>query len=178
MNSEKKIEEIAVYWTQAQSIVSAFISSTVPNFEDANDVLQSVAVAVVRKYDTYDRKSPFTAWAIGIARNEVLHYKRKYARDKHIFDDELVNKIAQTYHEKSSELDDMKKALEKCVSKIEGRWKQILQMRYVREMDAKRIAQCLGVSSNAVFVALHRIRLSLRECIPKTMRAREFGSNG
>ena len=178
MDNDKKLEEITLYWTQAQPVVAAFISSLVQNFEDANDVLQSVAVVIVRKYDKYDKKIPFTAWAIGIAKNEVLHYRRKVAKDRHIFDDELVNTIAQTYQVKSSELDDIKKAIDGCVSRVQGRWQQILQMRYLQGMDAKRIAQCLGISSNAVFLILHRLRLSLRDCIQYALSMRKFEHNG
>ena len=178
MDNDKKLEEMTFYWTQAQPVVAAFISSLVRNFEDANDVLQSVAMVIVRKYDTYEKKIPFSAWAIGIARNEVLHYRRKMAKDRHIFDDELVGMIAQTYQEKSSELDDMKKAIDGCVSRVQGRWQKILQMHYLQGMDAKRIAQCLGISSNAVFIILHRLRLSLRECIQYALNMRKFESNG
>jgi RNA polymerase sigma-70 factor (ECF subfamily) len=174
MNNDKKLEEITFYWTQAQPAVAAFISSLVRNFEDANDVLQSVAMVIVRKYDKYDKKIPFTAWAIGIARNEVLHYRRKISKDRHIFDDELVNMIAHTYQEKTSELNDIKKTIEICISRVQGRWQQILKMRYLQEMDARRIAQCLGISSNAVFLILHRLRLSLRNCIQHAMKHEEI----
>ncbi|MBN2513046.1 MAG: sigma-70 family RNA polymerase sigma factor [Sedimentisphaerales bacterium] len=178
MDQDKKTEEITLYWTQSQSIVAAFISSAIPNFEDANDVLQNVAMAIVRSFDKYNKQIPFTAWAIGIARNEILHYYRKIGRDKHIFDDELVQKIAQVYQEKAADLHDIKKALDQCLNKIQGRWKEILQLRYLRGMDARRIGQNIGISQNAVFILLHRIRTSLRECVDRTLQINETGRHG
>lgn len=170
MNEFQNTEEMTLHWTQCQSVVSAYISSAIPNFEDANDVLQSVALTIVRAYDKYDKQSSFTAWAIGIARNEILHYYRKVGRDRHVFDDDLVQQIAQVYQENENEFSELKKALEQCLSKLQGRWKEIIQLRYLRGMDARRIGQSFGISQNAVFALLHRIRQSLRECIQRTVK--------
>lgn len=170
MNEFKNTEEITLYWTNSQPIVAAYISSAIPNFEDANDVLQSVALTIVHSYEKYNKQTPFTAWAIGIARNEILHYYRKTGRDRHVFDDELVQKIAEVYQEKTAELNEIKKALEQCMAKLQGRWREIIQLRYLRGMDARRIGQSFGISQSAVFALLHRIRLSLRECIQRTVR--------
>lgn len=170
MDELKKTEEMTLYWTHSQSIVAAYISASIPNFEDANDVLQSVALTIVRSYDKYNKQTPFTAWAIGIARNEILHYYRKVGRDRHVFDDELVEKIAQVYQEKNSDLHEIKKALEQCMTKLEGRWKEVIHLRYLRGMDARRIGQSFGISQNAVFALLHRIRFFLRECIQRTVK--------
>lgn len=52
-------EEIAVLWTGAQPAVAAFVSSIIPNFQDADDILQNVAVAVIKNYDKYDKDRPF-----------------------------------------------------------------------------------------------------------------------
>jgi RNA polymerase sigma-70 factor (ECF subfamily) len=170
MENNKKLEEITSYWTQAQPAVAAFISTLVQNYEDANDVLQSVAMVIVRKYDNYDKKFPFTAWAIGIARNEVLHYRRKMVKDRHVFDDELLNMIAQTYQENVNELEDIKKVIDGCISRVQRRWQQILQMRYLQGMEVKQIARFLGISGNAVFLILHRLRLSLRDCVLRSLK--------
>lgn len=170
MSDLKKTEEMTLYWTHSQSIVAAYISSAIPNFEDANDVLQGVALTIVRSYDKYNKQTPFSAWAIGIARNEILHYYRKVGRDRHIFDDELVQRIAEVYQEKNPDLHEIQKALEQCMTKLEGRWREIIQLRYLRGMDARRIGESLGISQNAVFALLHRIRLFLRECIQRKIK--------
>lgn len=167
--SNKKAEEMAVYWTQAQPVVAAFISVLVPNFQDAADILQQVAVVIVKKFDTYDKSKSFVAWAIGIAKNEILNYRRKHSKDRHIFDTETVQRIAEVYKKEVPMLDDIKKALSVCLAKIKGRWRQIVEMRYLRELSISRIGQQLGMTNNAVFIALHRARLSLRECINREL---------
>lgn len=166
-SEQKNREELTVYWTQAQPIVAAFISSMIQSFQDAEDVLQMTAITLAKKYDQYDRSRPFVAWAIGIAKYEVLNYRRQRAKDRHIFDDTVVDQITQAYQETASELNGLRNALRKCLKEVKGRSRKLLELRYIRELKPTRIARQLGMTTNAVFVALHRIRVALRECIER-----------
>ena len=162
-------EEIVVLWTNAQPAVVAFISSIIPNFQDADDILQQVAVAVIQNYDKYDKERPFIAWAIGIAKNEVLMHRRKNSRNKLIFSTQAIQTIAEVYEKESHKLGEMKNALNVCIKKLKGRAKRILEMRYVSELPIPRIAQKLGMTPNAVYTTFHRIRLALRDCIGRQL---------
>lgn len=169
---QNKTEELTVYWTQAQPAVAAFISSMVPNFQDSDDILQSVAITIVKKFDQYERDKPFVSWSIGIARKEILKFRRKCAKDPCVLDDELIGRIATTYQKEFSRLDEIKKALNHCIQKVQGRWRQILEMRYIRGMKPTRIAQQLGMSVNAVFISLHRARVTLKKCINRQIASK------
>ena len=68
MQQPDKNEQITVQWAQSQPLIAAFISSLVPDFHDADDILQNVAVVTVRKYEQFDPNRSFVAWAIGIAK--------------------------------------------------------------------------------------------------------------
>ena len=162
-------EEIAVLWTSAQPAVAAFVSSIVPNFQDADDILQQVAVAVIKNYDKYDKDRPFVAWAIGIAKNEVLMYHRNNSQRKLVFSTRTIQAISEVYEKESHKFDDMKKALDVCMKKLKGRARRIMEMRYISELNIPRIAQKLGMTHNAVYTTFHRIRLALRDCINRQM---------
>ena len=71
MQEPDKNEQLTVQWAQSQPLIAAFISSLVPDFHDADDILQNVAVVTVRKYEQFDPNRSFVAWAIGIAKNEI-----------------------------------------------------------------------------------------------------------
>lgn len=85
---------LAVLWTKAQPAVAAFIRSVVPDYHDAQDVLQQTAIVVFKKFAEFDTSSNFIAWSIGVARFEVLHARRSSARDHHLFDSDEVSRIA------------------------------------------------------------------------------------
>ncbi len=172
-SDKKEIEEITVLWTRAYPAVSAFISSMVPKFQDADDILQQVAVAVVQDYERYDKERSFVAWAIGIARNKILMYRRRKAQERSVLDAEAMGTVAEVYEHDSAEFDDMRKALRTCIKKAKVRWQQILEMRYSRGLSTSRIAEQLGMTQNAIFITLHRIRLALRDCIMREMSGKE-----
>ena len=76
-DAKSKNEELTVYWVQAQPLVLSFIASLVPDFKEADDILQNVALVTTRRFAEYDRQRPFVAWAIGIAKDEIENYRRK-----------------------------------------------------------------------------------------------------
>ena len=169
-NSEKHItEEIAVLWTNAQPAVAAFVSSIVPNFQDADDILQGVAVSIIKNYDKYDKDRPFVAWAIGIAKNEALMYLRKNSRGKLIFSTRAIQAISEVHEKESVKFDAKRKALDVCIKKLKGHSRRILEMRYISEMTVPRIAQKIGMTHSAVHTTFHRIRLALRDCINRQL---------
>src|SRR5262245_25378219 len=75
-------EQFTRLWTAAQPVVASYLGSLVPDFRDAQDLLQNVAIACLRKFAEYDSQRPFTTWALGMARLEVLNLRRTHARSR------------------------------------------------------------------------------------------------
>lgn len=178
MDKERsKSEELAVYWAQHQPAIAGYISTLVSNFQDADDLLQSVAVVTVEKFDTYDSDKSFVAWAIGIARNLVLKYYADQKKTRAIMDPQTIEAISDVYSKEFKSIiqqnDMMKHALDHCVQQLKGKWRKMLEMYYLRELSPARISQRLGMTPNNVFVSLHRVRMTLRECV-KNQLSRDY----
>jgi RNA polymerase sigma-70 factor (ECF subfamily) len=169
-------EQYAALWTAAQPTIAAFVRTLTPDFQQAEEVLQRVAVVLVRKFDEYDPQRPFAAWAIGFAKNEVLYFRRQQATDKHQFGDDLVEKIAVTYEQLAEEVDPVREALEVCVDELTGRSRRVIELRYGRGFSSGEIASQLKLTSGAVRVLLHRVRASLRQCIERRMGGTQSAS--
>ena len=170
---DKVMQDLAVRWTQAQPTVAAFISATVQDFHDSEDVLQRVAATIVTKFGKYDADKPFVAWALGVARIEVLRFRSQQGKQPLVFNDEVVSQVADAYERMIPQVDDIREALHHCMTQLRGRAKQMLELRYLHELQPARIAARLGMTSNAVFVALHRVRTSLRHCMTNRLRREE-----
>ena len=69
---QKSTEQLARLWTQSQSVVSSYVLSLVRDFHLAEDILQQVAVILVREFEKYDPSRPFLPWALGFAKNVAL----------------------------------------------------------------------------------------------------------
>jgi RNA polymerase sigma-70 factor (ECF subfamily) len=161
--------DLSVLWTKAHPIVSAYFRAGLGDFHRAEDLLQETAAAAAESFTTYDPSRPFTAWVLGVARNKLLHYLRTHANDRHIFDETMVGLITDAYAEIESETPAMHAALETYISRVQGRPRKLLEMRYVRDLTPARIATLTGTNANAVSVMLHRVRRALRECIERQL---------
>jgi RNA polymerase sigma-70 factor (ECF subfamily) len=162
-------EQLAAMWAASQSTVSAFIRTLVPDYQQADEVLQRVAVTLVRKYEQYDPSRSFAAWAIGVAKFEVLYYRRERATDRHQFGDDIVEQIASRYEILAEESDPLRDALKTCLEGLEGRSRQVLDLRYKRGLSSAEVATEMELSSGAVRMLLCRVRDSLRRCIERRM---------
>ena len=164
----KAMKDLAVHWTKAQPAVASFIYALIPNFHDAEDILQRVAVILVEKYDQYDPQRRFLDWALGIARYEILKYQRRYARDRRIFQQQAtIEVISEVYAHADVQFNAMHQALGKCVTQLKDRDRRLLEMWYVREEGPDKIMQYLGVARKTVYVLLHRLRRVLRDCVER-----------
>lgn len=159
------ILEATRLWTLAQPTVSAFVASVVRDFQDRDDVLQDVAVAVVESFDRYDASRSFVGWALGIAQNQVLLYIRRKGRERHVFDTAAVESIAQAFANLSPHESRMLDHLEDCVGLLDANSKQLCTLRYEQDVKPAAIAAKVGMSANAVAKALQRIRERLRACV-------------
>jgi RNA polymerase sigma-70 factor, ECF subfamily len=158
-------ERFAALWTAAQSTIASFIRTLVPDYQQADEVLQRVAVTLVRKFDQYDETRPFAAWAVGVAKFEVLYYRRERATDKHLFGDDIVEQIASRYEVLAEDVDPVREALRKCLDELTGRSKKVVDMRYRKGMKSLAIAEEMALSAGAVRMLLCRVREGLRRCI-------------
>jgi RNA polymerase sigma-70 factor (ECF subfamily) len=160
-------EQFAALWTAAQPTITAFIRTLIPNYQQAEEVLQRVAVTLVRKFEQYDQSRPFGAWAVGVAKYEVLYYRRERATDKHLFGEEIIDQIASRYELMAEELDPVREALRRCVDQLKGRSKRAIELRYRRGMKSSAIAEEMTLSPGAVRMLLCRVRETLRRCIER-----------
>src|SRR6478752_6721672 len=86
---------LATDWERARTAVFAQLLAGIGSFHDAEDVLQEVAISVAKNYGSYDPERPFIAWALGIARNHMLMYFRRYHRDRLVFNEQVMATIGQ-----------------------------------------------------------------------------------
>ncbi len=168
--SPSDVEELTLYWTAAQRAVSAFLRTLIPDPEQCQDVLQQVAVVVVRKFHEFDRSRSFNAWMIGIAKQEVLAMRRRQRTDRLVFSDAMVERIAETYQCVLGDLaSDTADALEHCVQKLRGHARTVIGLHYSDGMKTIEIAQRLHMEHGAVRMLLSRARKVLRECIERQL---------
>lgn len=161
--------EFTERWMKSRHMVAAFVRSMVRDEHHAEDVLQKVAINAATKFEQYDRDREFAHWLIGIAKRQVAQHFREFQRDRHTFDQSLVDQLVDAYADVADELPDQAVALKVCIQKLNDRGKDIVDMRYQQNLKPAQIADRVGTSSTAITSLLHRIRKSLEGCVKKQL---------
>ena len=158
-------------WTQAQPAVSAFVHALVGDRAMRDEVLQAVALAILEGFDRYDASRPFLPWALAIARNEVANARHRGRRFPALLSEAAENALADAVASVSDDERVRLAHLADCLAQLEGRPREICDLRYRTGLTPARIAAALGMQSNTVSKALQRVREELRACIERRMAA-------
>ena len=82
-----------------------FVRSLLFSQEEVHEVMQEVAVVLWRKFDDTLDSLSFRRWAFGVARMEVLTFRRDRSRDRHTFGDDIAELLERTVQEEASTLE-------------------------------------------------------------------------
>jgi len=162
-------EQFVLQFLRAEQTLHAFILSIVPNWTDAEEVLQQTSLILWRKFDDYQAGTSFLSWACQIARYEALNHRKKHRRDRHVFSDELIGMMAEEAADDAERMAAERRALAHCIAKLKDKHQQILKRCYQRGVSIKTIAQEMGQSANSVYKSLDRIRQRLMACVQTTL---------
>jgi RNA polymerase sigma-70 factor (ECF subfamily) len=157
--------------TGTQSRLYAYICSLLGGSAGASDVLQETNLTLWDKAQEYDPARPFLPWAYRVAYLQVLAYRKRCARSRLVFDEELVSKLAIDFLEHDEDHDPRLEALGNCIERLPGHRREILEQRYQEGESVDRIAERLRKAPNVVAASLYRIRKSLLECIEARLAA-------
>ena len=162
-------EQFTRLWTQAHPAIAGYIAAVVADPHAADDVLQEVALTLLRKFTEYDPARPFTAWAMGVAKTAILSERRDRTRAWSRLRPATVESLEQVWQEVLPTADARRGALSECLGGVTGRSRDLLALRYEEEVEPQDIAERLGMSAGAVRVALTRVRAALHACIEKRL---------
>ncbi len=157
-------------FTRHEAALRTFVRSLLPGWDDVDEVMQEVSVVVWKRFDTFDPDTEFMRWAAVIARFEVLNYRRRKARDKHIFDEDVIALLANECLEKSERQVVEQKALRHCLAKLPDHQRQLMLRAYSPQDSIKSIADEIGKTPTAVYKVLGRLRFKLYECIERSLK--------
>lgn len=160
-------EQFTQLWTQAHPAVTGYINAVVTDPHLADDVLQEVALTLLRKFGEYDRSRPFIAWAMGVTKTAILSARRDRSRAWSRLQPTTIESLEQIWQEVLHTADARRDALNDCLRHISGRNRELLTLRYEASIEPQDIAVRLGMTAVSVRVALTRIRAALQICIEK-----------
>ncbi len=160
-NYERFVQRFA----QHEADLRRFIRSMLPTREDTDELVQQTAIVLWRKFDQYDPETNFMKWACVVARFEALAYRRKMARDRLVFREDVLELMAD---EGAEEVDSRRvehDALETCLAAMPEKQRKFVTLAYTPGVKVKELAAEAGSSPAAFYMRLKRLRHQLMECV-------------
>ena len=149
-----------------------FIYSKVSDRDVAEDIFQDTFIKVIKtlKKGLYNEEGKFLPWIMRIAHNLVIDYFRKKNRiptykNKDEFD------IFQFVFDKTNNIektiinDQIVSDIQKIILELPDDQKEVLMMRFYREMSFKEISESTGVSINTALGRMRYALINLRKVI-------------
>jgi RNA polymerase sigma-70 factor (ECF subfamily) len=149
--------------------VYAFILSLVPNWADADEILQETNVRLWNEFDKFTPGTDFGAWACTVARYQVLTFRKRRGRERVQFTDQFLDVVAA-----EAQADDdtaaRHQALAKCVDEINPQHRELLRAFYEPGAVGSEVAARFNRSLDALYKALSRVRRILHDCVVRRLK--------
>lgn len=156
-----------------QNELYAYIFGIVRNWDDADDLFQSVCVVLWQKFDSFRLGSDFFAWARQTAKFKV----RQFLAQKHLPgqpSDELIDEIGETIVAAQNDYEERDLAsLDRCREKLGSADQHLLKLHYVDDLSTRQISKQLQRSQPSICNSLNRIRCRLLECLQLELAQQE-----
>ena len=136
----------------------------------AEEVFSRTVSAAWEGWNAFEHKSSFFTWVCRIALNKMADYYREEINRESKFVAPLLEEIAQVCINELSPserlaIDELRASVRACIRLLPEDKKQLLFLRYWKDLTIKQIAKQLGTTERAVEGKLYRARKTLDEII-------------
>jgi RNA polymerase sigma-70 factor (ECF subfamily) len=163
--------QIARLLMHHRTALYGYIFACVRNHADAEDILQTVSVAVTESIQRLMDEKGFLPWAREIARRRVLAHRR-LARREQPLDPELLTRLAEAAErvEQHRPASDQRAALLACLEALPTQSRRLIAMRYDGSVSGmSELARKFGRSIQGIYAQVKRIKVALRECVERRL---------
>ncbi|BCX50299.1 DNA-directed RNA polymerase sigma-70 factor [Haloferula helveola] len=169
MNPESNIDaEFVTLLTDHQSVIRGFVISLLPGAPDLDDVIQKTNLVLWNKRGDFEMGSNFCAWALTVARFQVLAHQQAL-RKRHwmTLDDDVASMLAEDFAGNIGRdfYNERVDALRTCLGEARESDRELLMARYWRKTRLQDFAVTHGRSLSGLRVQLFRLRAALKVCI-------------
>lgn len=166
---DERQREFDRHLTNCERAVYGYIFSLVPNWNDADEILQETNIRLWEEFDRYEPGTNFRSWAITVAHYQVLTWCKHAKRSKLLFDISMIDKLTKEHQLQNTQDEDRHLALRECMEELSERSRQLLARCYADGTPMKEVAKSLGRSAESVYKSVQRLRATLHDCIQQRL---------
>ena len=171
MNDSDRGAQFVRLFVQHQRRIHALILALVPNGPDADDILQETSAVLWEKFDEFESGTNFSAWALRIARYQVMAYYSTKRRTRARLSDETIDLVVEKMAARPAREDVRAAALAGCLEGLDREDRVLLEQRYRGEVPTEELARASGRTVFAVYKALDKIHDRLLLCVQGKLKS-------
>ena len=152
-------------WMRHEPELRAFVRCCCPKAQEVDDIMQEVSIAALRKFSTLDDHAAFGAWACLIARYELLSARRRFARDRLVLSEDVLELLADEGSEELHLRQHQLKVLDQCIQKLPRERRELTLAAYAKDTTIRDMARQLNRTEGSLYQSLARIRMGLHRCM-------------
>lgn len=165
---EERDQSFVKLLTEHQGTICAFVISLLPGAPGVDDVIQEINTLLWTKRAQFELGTNFRAWALTVARFQVMVHLRLLKQRRWVTLDQDVAEILADDMEEDIEAADTERRLEAlsaCLAKLRAEDRELLMQRYWQKSRLQDFAVDRGRSLSGLKVQLFRLRAALKRCI-------------
>lgn len=172
-SSDQRHESFLRLFTANDAALRSYVRTLVATRDDAAEIMQDISLVLWRKFESFQGQEDFRRWAFGVARFEVLAWRRDKARDRLVLSDVALDALAVQMTSDALQLDRRRDALEHCLDKLAEQQRALLKAAYAPGARLEQVAQDAGRSLESLYKMLQRLRSRLSDCVQRHALAGE-----
>ncbi|MCS7467717.1 sigma-70 family RNA polymerase sigma factor [Stieleria sp. ICT_E10.1] len=151
--------------------IRRFVRSLLPSNQGVDDVMQETALECWKKYESFtpenaeDAVDEFIRWACVIARYKVLSWQRDNSRDRLMFRESVIERLAQDAMQDLEQRDRERKAIETCLGQLDADQRRLVLSVHSPGESITKIAQETGVKTRRLYSKVNALRKRLLDCV-------------
>lgn len=159
---------VTVYNKLALPLTKFIVKHVGGDQQVAEEVFSRTVVAAYEGFHTFKHKSSYFTWLCRIALNKIADYYREQVNQRSGIIVPFLEEIAfiQDDHLTPDEklaLHELKASVRECLDLLPIEKRQLLYLRYWRDLTIKQIAKQFGISERAVEGRIYRSKQLLKE---------------
>ena len=178
---EARYSEFVGLLARHDQAIRRFVRSLLPSREGVDDVMQETALECWKKFSDFtpnsseDAVDEFIRWACVIARYKALSWQRDQARDRLVFRESVVEKLAQTAMANIERHEEERRAVEVCLGEMQDDQRRLVLSVHSPGESIARIATETGEKARRLYSKVNALRRILLGCVQRRL-AGELGN--
>lgn len=164
MASPDDHERFMRLFLQHEPDILRWVLVLVPQRADARDIVQETAVALWKRFATYDPARPFVAWACGFARIETLRFLRRSHQHAQL-SAQAAEALMTSAQAQAGDDEQREQHLATCLGALPPDQRQLVAGYYFEDKPVDALARDQGRTVEGVYKLLQRIRHALLKCM-------------